>query len=67
MSLTITVRNKEVSTLKDWENAFNDEKHWKEGRSAYSLADFILNRNGLKIIAEKLQQCGIGNIDFFIM
>ena len=64
MSLTITVRNKEVSTLKDWENAFNDKKHWKEGRSAYSLADFILNRNGLKIIAEKLQQCGIGNIDF---
>ena len=35
-----------ISTLEEWERHFNSSKHWKKGRSAYSLADFILNRNG---------------------
>ena len=48
MSYKIRVKNKEISSLKDWENAFNGGKLWKKGRSAYSLADFMLNRNGIK-------------------
>ena len=52
MSYKIRVKNKEISSLKDWENAFNGGKLWKKGRSAYSLADFMLNRNGIKTITE---------------
>ena len=58
MSYKIRVKNKEISSLKDWENAFNGGKLWKKGRSAYSLADFMLNRNGIKTITEILDRCG---------
>lgn len=34
-----------ITTLDQW-SATVRRTHWKEGRSAYSLADFILNRNG---------------------
>ncbi len=34
-----------VSTLGQWENCVRPE-HWEKCRSAYSLADFIMNRNG---------------------
>lgn len=42
-----------ISNLSDWENYVftgKKKKHWKEGRSAYSLADFIINNNGIKQI-----------------
>ena len=29
-------------------------RHWKEGRSAYSLADFILNRDGSSFLEERI-------------
>ena len=34
-----------IRTLEKW-SASVRRAHWREGRSAYSLADFILNRNG---------------------
>lgn len=34
-----------ISTMAQWSVSVR-ATHWKEGRSAYSLADFILNRNG---------------------
>lgn len=64
MSYKIRVKNKEISSLKDWENAFNGGKLWKKGRSAYSLADFMLNRNGIKTITEILDRCGFCGIQF---
>lgn len=42
----VDYHGREISTLEEWERHFNSSKHWKKGRSAYSLADFILNRNG---------------------
>lgn len=39
-----------ITNLSDWENVvFSGKKkiHWKEGRSAYSLADFIINQHGV--------------------
>lgn len=39
-----------IKTITDWSKLFleNPKKaeHWKEGRSAYELANFILNKNG---------------------
>lgn len=54
----IKVKNKKVSNIKEWESAFNDKIRWKQGRSAYLLADFVLNRNGLKEIEKILASCG---------
>ena len=41
---------REIATLSNWEEWFKskrDPRQWKEGRSAYSLADFIINRDGI--------------------
>ena len=54
----IKVKNTEISSFKEWEHAFHDSIHWKEGRSAYSLADFVINRNGIERITEILGRCG---------
>ena len=42
-------QREEIATLEDWEAYFKSTRnpeHWKEGRSAYSLADFIINQDG---------------------
>lgn len=42
-----------ISSLSEWERVvFTGKKkiHWKKGRSAYSLADFVINKNGVKEI-----------------
>ena len=44
---------KEIIDLKQWAECVR-KKHWKEGRSAYSLADFILNRDGSRFLEERL-------------
>jgi len=39
-----------IKTITDWSKLFlanpKKKKHWKEGRSAFELANFILNKNG---------------------
>ena len=35
----------DVTTLEQWSKTVR-RSHWKQGRSAYSLADFIMNRQG---------------------
>lgn len=46
--------NNPIKTIEDWENqifkATKKEKHWKVGRSAHSIANFMMNRNGEQII-----------------
>ena len=60
------ITNKKGTILKDlnyWEIGFNevdDKNHWKKGRSAYSLADFMLNHNGESLIDNLLQQASNG-------
>ena len=42
-------RGKEIAALDDWEawfKSFRDPEQWKVGRSAYSLAGFIITRDG---------------------
>lgn len=45
-----------ITSFEEWESYFantsSKAKHWKEGRSAYSLADFIMNHNGTNKINE---------------
>lgn len=49
-------KGKEINNLNDWKNfIFNEpkkKKHWKRGRSAYSIADFMMNKNGEKVITD---------------
>ncbi|KAB2858995.1 MAG: hypothetical protein F9K09_03915, partial [Flavobacteriales bacterium] len=45
-----------ITTLEEWNNSFyrdsSKSSHWKEGYSAYSIADFMLNNNGEVFISK---------------
>lgn len=45
-----------INNLSEWENYFfksnKKKKHWKDGRSAKSIADFMINKNGKQIIID---------------
>jgi len=51
---------KSISDINEWKEIFekdqNKKCHWKEGRSAYELANFMLNKNGEKIIKQFLEK-----------
>ena len=48
-----------IKNLSDWEkhifNSGKKKKHWKSGRSAYEIANFLLNENGEKLIVELIE------------
>ena len=46
-------KGNDLATMEDW-GACVRGCHFKEGRSAYSLADFILNRDGAAILESRL-------------
>lgn len=53
--MKIQFRNKDINTLEEWKGIVftgKKEKHWKEGRSAYALADFVLNKDGLSVVKQ---------------
>ena len=61
-------RGKEIDSLDDWEawfKSFRAPEQWKAGRSAYSLADFIITRDGASCLesvpAHVLGPCSPGN------
>jgi len=44
--------------MEDWAEIYasgNKAKHWKEGRSAYSIADYVINHNGLEKIQSRVK------------
>ena len=43
----------EITTLCEWGNCVK-RGHWKEGRSAYSLADFIIKRKGANVLERRI-------------
>lgn len=52
------IKNKEnqlIQNLLDWQNEI-PQKDWVEGRSAHSLANFILNRNGIEQIKSIIKE-----------
>lgn len=60
----IDTKGNHINSFEDWKtNVFQSSKkenHWKKGRSAYELADFMMNCNGevviLKIIEDLLKE-----------
>lgn len=46
-------RGNAVNGLEDWETLVRP-KRWKQGRSAYSFADFIINQNGSHAIGKRV-------------
>lgn len=48
-----------ILTLDDWQSLCYpppNDKHWKKDRSAYSIADIILNHNGAEIIRSRVTE-----------
>lgn len=46
-----------ITSLEDWAKLYDtprESKHWKEHRSAYSIADFILNHDGAETIRSRI-------------
>jgi hypothetical protein len=57
MTKIINHQGKLITSIEDWAEFYaagNKAKHWKPARSAYSIADYVLNRNGLKSIAYRV-------------
>ena len=53
---TMTITNpdgSEITTMEQWSERINS-CHWKPGRSAYSLADFIMNRDGARATGQNI-------------
>ena len=54
--VTMTVTGKdgnEITSMDEW-SGYVRASHWKPGRSAYSLADFIMNRGGAEVLAGRV-------------
>ena len=49
----VSPHGNEVTSLEEWRGLHRDI-HWKKGRSAYSLADFVLNHNGAGYLESRL-------------
>lgn len=49
-----------INNLIEWENYFlksnSKKKHWKDGRSAKSIAEFMINKNGIQIITNVISK-----------
>ena len=53
---TMTITNpdgSEITTMEQWSERVNSS-HWKPGRSAYSLADFVMNRGGAGVLRKRI-------------
>lgn len=58
---------KSITTLNDWQRTFvsgNKSLHWKKGRSAYTLADFVLNHHGIDKIQNRLEEILASDVKF---
>lgn len=54
MEIKYYKKNEEIETYADWERVFKaaKPKDWKEGRSAQSLADFMMRKNGFESLRQ---------------
>lgn len=49
----------EISNIVDWAKLYDTPQsshQWKEGRSAYSAAEFILNKNGSRVLQDRVSE-----------
>jgi hypothetical protein len=57
--MKVEYKGKLISNISEWEKFIfsgTKKKHWKEGRSAYSIADFIINNNGERFIQKEVSK-----------
>ena len=57
--MKIEYNGKTISNILDWEKyifSSKKKKHWKVGRSAYSLADFIIHKKGENFIKDEVSK-----------
>jgi len=57
----------EIQTLDDWAKIYNTPRgkvHWKEGHSAYSIADYVINHNGLAKISDRVAEVLDEGVEF---
>ena len=52
----VTADGKPLRSLADWSTVHNDPNHWIRERSAYLLADFILNQDGACLLARSVTE-----------
>lgn len=59
-------RSGKILSFEDWEKYFTmkDAKNWKEGRSAWSLATFIMREDGISKLAKALSPLTRENVAF---
>lgn len=53
----IDSRGRKIDSLSSWERIYDSPRsarQWKEHRSAYSLADFVVNRNGVGVLQARV-------------
>ena len=53
----------QLNSLDDWKGLHEDE-HWKPGRSAYSIADFIVNRQGARNLGARISSALGDSVEF---
>ena len=49
----IDSRGNDITTLEQWSKTVR-RSHWKQGHSAYSLSDFIMNRKGAAYLKSRI-------------
>ena len=61
-----TSDGKPLSSLADWQ-AIHKPAQWKPGRSAYSVADFIVNRDGARHLSRRVSAVLGESVEFHII
>ena len=59
MTKIISNQGRLITSLEDWAKLYstgNKAKHWKPGRSAHSIVEYVINRNGLNRIAKRISE-----------
>ena len=51
----VSPHGNEISSLEDWSKV-HKPRHWKKGNSAYSIAEFILERDGIGYLESRLSE-----------
>ena len=59
----VSPKGNPIATMEEWSSCVRPQ-HWKEGRSAYSLADFMLNREGSRILEDRISRVLNQPVDF---
>ena len=60
-----TTQGAEIRSLDDWKKLYDSQSHqWKEHRSAYSVADFMLNRNGADRLRARVSNVLLEEVTF---